>query len=464
MKTRIALLVLSLLFFGLSIGIHSGPSASATVPGVNQLVNADALGNPGNDKYNQLGTHTISGDGRYVAFASFASNLVPSDANAGASDVFVKDMQTGNVTLINISDVGVQSASADNPAISYDGRYVVFESQGNLVTGVTGANLYIRDLVANTIKVVSINNSGVAGTGNRGVVSADGRYVAFSSNSVPLTGDTINSTKWPQLVLKDMQTGELQTLSKAPGATQVSWPGSNNPGNGNVSISCDGHIVSFISSANLTYNTTHTYQSNPATADLYYVEVGWGGTNGSSNKLTNVTRLGGPGIQGYTSFQRPQVSCDGNYIAYARNDGMVYRYNRLTDTSELVSKNTAGTSANQITSYISTSISGDGRYVAFSNISTNLDPTRPQTYRGTYNDVFVRDTRANTTQVVSFTALGNHSGLAIGGHVPGAVAISADGSTVAYPYYTPTSSNPNGALISGTLTGRMDVYTSKTGF
>ncbi len=95
----------------------------------------------------------ISADGRYVAFYSDASNLVAGDTN-GARDVFVRDLQTGETTRVSVSSSGAE-ANGDSfaPALSADGRYVAFSSAGtNLVDGDTNdANdIFIRDRQANT--------------------------------------------------------------------------------------------------------------------------------------------------------------------------------------------------------------------------------------------------------------------------------------------------------------------------
>src|SRR5207245_282238 len=84
------------------------------------------------------GSASISANGRYIAFYSEASNLVPRDSNA-VSDVFVRDMQTGTTRRVSVSSTGGQgNNSSGAPSISADGRYVAFDSYAsNLVPGDT---------------------------------------------------------------------------------------------------------------------------------------------------------------------------------------------------------------------------------------------------------------------------------------------------------------------------------------
>ena len=83
-------------------------------------------------------TPSISADGRFVAFSSSASNLVPDDIN-GIPDVFVRDRQTGTTRRVSVGPGGVQgNSSSFDPAISADGRFVAFISAAsNLVPGDT---------------------------------------------------------------------------------------------------------------------------------------------------------------------------------------------------------------------------------------------------------------------------------------------------------------------------------------
>src|SRR5688572_23604367 len=111
----------------------------------------------------------VSGDGRYVAFDSYASNLVPGDANF-MTDVFVKDLVTGHVDRVSVSTSGLEAnGSSYVPSISSDGRHVAFESMAsNLVTGDTNAksDVFAHDRVVGWAKLVSASATGVIGNGH----------------------------------------------------------------------------------------------------------------------------------------------------------------------------------------------------------------------------------------------------------------------------------------------------------
>ncbi len=141
---------------------------------------------------------SVSAEGRFVAFTSGATNLVPGDTN-GFQDVFVRDRLTGQTRLVS---VGFDATPADGaslgPSISRDGRFVAFASDAsNLIPAgavPAGRDIYVRDLVTGTTQLVSVTASGQAsGSSTVGDISADGRLVAFSSfsaNLVPATPTT----------------------------------------------------------------------------------------------------------------------------------------------------------------------------------------------------------------------------------------------------------------------------------
>ena len=125
--------------------------------------------------------------GRYVAFHSGASNLIAHDTNK-ATDVFVRDRKTGATMRVSVSGSGEQANSGSFwPAISASGRFVVFSSYAsNLVAGDTNneSDVFVRDRLARTTVRVSVRNSGEQmndHVSDQGAISADGRVVAFTS-------------------------------------------------------------------------------------------------------------------------------------------------------------------------------------------------------------------------------------------------------------------------------------------
>jgi archaellum component FlaF (FlaF/FlaG flagellin family) len=152
-----------------------------------------------------------------VAFDSEASNLVPGDTNRWG-DVFVRDLRSGTTQRVSVATNGRQANSDSNiPAISADGRYVAFDSTAsNLVPGDTNNNgdVFVRDLRSGTTRLVSVASDGTeAKSGSGGAaISADGRYVTFSSaasNLVP--GDTNNSA---DVFVRDLRPGPQPANNK----------------------------------------------------------------------------------------------------------------------------------------------------------------------------------------------------------------------------------------------------------
>jgi Tol biopolymer transport system component len=149
----------------------------------------------------------ISDDGRFVAFASSASNLVPGDTN-GAVDVFVHDRSTRRTTRVSVTSAGDQSTSSADAtfdtgriatavAISGDGRFVVFDSvAGDLAPGDADASqdVFVHDLERSTTVLVTLTPSGGDSVGGSPAVSADGRVIAFYSTADDLVEDDTNGS------------------------------------------------------------------------------------------------------------------------------------------------------------------------------------------------------------------------------------------------------------------------------
>lgn len=179
----------------------------------------------------------ISGDGRYVAFQSYADNLVEGDTN-GVSDIFVHDLRTRTTERVSVADAAYASAQGNressSPSLSFDGRYVAFASgASNLVGGDTNetTDVFVRDRQAGTTERVSVSGA-VYGSveGNLGsqepAISTDGRYVAFSSMATNLVPDADTQFQ-SQVYLHDRQTGATLLASRssttgAPG-DRMSW-------------------------------------------------------------------------------------------------------------------------------------------------------------------------------------------------------------------------------------------------
>lgn len=217
-----------------------------------ERVNVATDGSEGDDNsYNGR----ISADGRLVVFSSLATNLVTGDTNT-YRDVFVRDRQTGMTGRVSVASSG---SEANNwsvfPRISANGRYVVFASPAsNLVTGDTNGqyDIFLHDLDVGTTERVSLASDGTQTNwfSYRADVSADGRLVAFHSAATNLVGDDTNDLE--DIFIRDRDTGVTERASVASDDTQSDgrslFP----------SISSDGRYVSFHSIAgNLVGNDTN---------------------------------------------------------------------------------------------------------------------------------------------------------------------------------------------------------------
>lgn len=189
-------------------------------------------------------TPVISADGHWVAFASDASDLVDGDFNH-RRDIFLREVDTGRLTRISVSSRGRQgNGNSYNPSISADGRYVVYDSFAtNLVLDedrVEG-NVFGYDRLTGVTTLISRGLDGRPANAQSGfaVISADGKTVAFESTATNIvSGPQSPST---QIYTWERTTGAFERISK-------SYTGDPEPA-GNASISADGRYVAFASGA-----------------------------------------------------------------------------------------------------------------------------------------------------------------------------------------------------------------------
>ncbi len=213
--------------------------------GFTQLVSATVDGVAGNGPSDMP---SISADGRLVAFKSLATNLAAGDDIA--SDVFVKNMDTGELLLASSNSAGVpgnDSSGYESLDISADGRFVAFESEAdNLVSGDNNLtrDIFIKDMQTGKTSLVSADQSGASGDDSSYMsvsLSGDGMLVVFSSNATNLVpGDTVNKT---DVFLRDRSSGGMAMLS----TSEAGVPG--NAASEIVVIADDGGTVAFVSSA-----------------------------------------------------------------------------------------------------------------------------------------------------------------------------------------------------------------------
>jgi Tol biopolymer transport system component len=385
----------------------------------------------------------LSGNGRYVAFSSSATNLVADDNN-GMIDVFVRDRKTGTTRRVSVSSDEVGGAagggSYTGPAISADGRYVAFPSDSsNLVSGDTNRleDVFLRDRCKGTTIRVSVSNQGDQGDwlSRRPVVSAHGGYVAFESfASTLVAGDT---NYQGDVFVWRRTTGTIRRVSVGGHGAQA------NGASLRPAISGHGHNVAFESTATNLVPGDHNDVS-----DVFVRE---------DNDVTRRVSVSSDEHGGNADNFNASISAHGLNIAFAsRASNMVpgdtnhavdmFVRDLATGTTSRVSVSSDGTQSNG-NSDGNTAICGNGRCVVFASDATNLVAGHDDS---SIYDVYVRDRWTNTTKQVSLDSNGGS-----GNQNSYMFAISRDGHHVAFSSF---ASN----LVADDRNGDSDVFIRHT--
>ncbi len=397
----------------------------------------------------------VSGDGRFVAFLSGASNLVPGDTN-GVEDAFVHELATGITERVSVSTAGAQ-ALADSygrgcfdVAISGDGRYVSFSTAGTkLIAGEKGGgrriDVYVRDRVAGTTERVSLSTSGGAPNGDSSYasISGDGRYVAFYSHASNLVANDGN--RKTDVFVRD------RAARTTVRASVGSAGGEANGGSLTTlsALSADGQCVVFWSAAtNLVSGDTN------GTSDVFVRDLVAGTT-----ERVNLTAAGGQ-LAGDVNLGAQSISGNGRFATYVYRStdpselppdvpvgrNHAYQFDRVARTTACVSRGPSGEPADAGIG-IGVGSSADGRYLAFVSSSTNLVPGFP----GTVSGVFLRD---SVTGLVGLVSQGLGGSLPNGSSWAMQVALDATGTTVVFG-----SEATN--LVAGDSNGLRDVFVAR---
>ena len=379
-------------------------SAAAAGPPSTTRVSVSSAGAQGDRDTYAAG---ISASGRYVLLNSMARNLVSGDTN-DSPDVFVRDRTGGVTTRISVSTGGAQARGRSSAGgMSASGRYVVFESDApNLVAGDTNnaSDVFLHDLGSGVTSRVSVSSGGRQASGPSGfaAISADGRYVAFSSLAPNLVrGDT---NRISDIFVRDLATGKTTRISVDNRGRQARCRAdaceSTEP-----ALSAHGRYVAFESSAtNLVRRDTNRL------ADVFVRDRRTGRTTRVS--VDSHGRQGG-GDRTNNGSNAPAISGNGRYVVFHSNDSNLVRgdtnrvfdifaHDRRTGRTTRVSVSSSGGQADQ-ESLGALSISADGRYVAFTSLASNL-------VAGDANDitdVFVRELATGHTFLASLGQSGN---------------------------------------------------------
>ena len=424
------------------IFLHDRPTGEMTL--VSHVVNLPTTAAGNNSNYPQ-----ISDDGDYVAFESQATNLVAGSDVSSTPDVFLYSKASGLVTLVShtLGSPGQASGSlpggAGSFSMSADGAFIAFTSGSTgMVSGQWDDNalsdvfLFRRDDPgAGTITLVSHQPGQSAWTGDSGsggpIVSADGAWVAFNSQSRNLAGTTHPNSN-QDVFLFARSTGTVTLVSHAAGL-----PGTAaNSQSTTQGISADGRYVSFESTAtNVAPGVT---DGNTAYDSFLY--------DATTGDATLVSHAQGqplvPASPGTASMSAPRVCRTGELVVFystsadvvlpGDNNGTaaadVFAYDVASGANALVTTGSlAFPSVTAAGSSQSPSASQDGRYVAFVSDAPNLVPGQVDANRA--KDVFLYDQDAGTVALVSHVP---GSSATTGNLASDQVAIAAHGDWVAF--------------------------------
>jgi len=332
----------------------------------------------------------VSDDCRLVAFTSNANDLVPQDTTF-TGDIFLRDRSTGAIELISVNTAGEPGFPSSGgflkpPAMSQNGRYIAFDSFArNLTPNDTNeaTDVFLRDRVARTTVRVSVSSSGAQAEGPSAVegMSANGRYILFSSRSTNLAPDTNGFIT--DFFIHDAVTHTTTLASRKRDGTQVTDDSLA------YDISNDGRYVVFESHAK------YTSGDNNDSLDVFVKDL-W---NGSVERVSVDNTGAGFGWGG----NNPSMNADGTVIAFSGGPAntlpQVWVRNRAARTTTLVSVNARGKPGNR--SSHGASVSANGRYVAFGTGADEI--AGPPT---DYFDLYVRDLQTNKTVMASITSAG----------------------------------------------------------
>jgi Tol biopolymer transport system component len=331
-----------------------------------------------------LGRPALNGNGRYIAFSSEASNLVPNDTNE-SDDVFVRDRLNGTTERVSVGADGEEANGwSEGASISADGRYVVFQSgASNLVPGDTNGfnDIFVHDRKERRTTRVSVDSAGnqANGDSSEGVISGNGRFVLFGSRASNLV---------PHHDKDEQESWDLYVHDLVKGTTELALGGAA-PGSIAGTISDDGRYIAFTSSASGlvqgdTNNQSDVFVYDRRAKAFERVSVSTAGVQGNDESFGGLLSGNGRYV-GFLSFATNLVGL----AAGPRLD--MYLHDRERRTTERVSVNSDGVPANDAT--LGAAVSRNGLSIVFESHASNLAPGTADEPSGSDGRVYMRDRR-----------------------------------------------------------------------
>ena len=345
-----------------------------------QQVSLSSSGVQGNGASWAFNPGGVSADGRYVVYQSQATNLTANDSVGG---IFVRDTQAGTTTLASIDESGASLQYTYQTAISANGQFVTFSAWNGTVNAI-----YLRDLQAGFTERDDVAMDGTPGNADAhlGGISADGRFVAFSSVATNLVQGVVSGVS--QCYVRDRNISTTHLVSTAT---------DGRPGNQAClaqSISADGRYVTFISAA------TNLVSVSVNAQELFFRDMQSGQTT-----LASVATNGTAANSSVNSIYGPSaISADGRFVVFtssatnlvpqSTNDDAFHLYLRDTELQQTSLLDTDATGnplgGGSQENAVWPSISADGRFIAFE----------------VFGQVFIRDTTTNDSRALSVAADG----------------------------------------------------------
>jgi Tol biopolymer transport system component len=409
------------------------------------------------------GAPVLSADGRYIAFASYASDLVAGQVDTNVrQDVFLYDRTANSSVLLSHTPASSLAAGSDRSvsplSMSSDGRWIAYVSDAtDLVdddcNGFRDVLLHDRD--AGESQLVSAHDPAIpalAGVqeSRQAAASDDGRYVVFQSLVPHMAAGIADGNNDYDVFLRDRTAGDTVLVSES-----ASSPGAAaNAGSGGPAISADGRWVTFGSSAtDLVAGQTDLW----ATTDLFLYDRAGGTrvlvTHTASSLVTGANR----------SYYAAAISADGRWVAFVSDstnlvpgqidspwDADVFVFDRTTGAITLVSHEAGSAVAAAGGCFNMVGISADGRWIAFTSSAPDLVPgVTPST---SYTNVYLHDRSTGATTLVSRAA---GPGLQAGDNLSQGSSLSTDGR---FFTFVSRATNLVPGQISSTLYGDIFLY------
>ncbi len=380
-----------------------GSQAVTPISGAISLESTTSDGVKGNGSVAFL---DLSSSGTAVAFGYVSGPLDPADTNF-TDDIYVKDLTTDQTTLASTTDAGtVGTGASRNPSIDGDGGVVAFQSDSLLdPTDTDGrSDIYVKDISSGDTTLASASDTGVHGNGlsDFASISTSGTKVAFFSDSTNL--DPADTDNVRDVYVKNLKTGDISLVSTSSSGVKATGLGSVNP-----SISGSGRVVAFESFAT-NLDPADTDQG----LDIYVKTLGTGDLVLASTSDTGVKGNGisaDPSLP--ATGRKVAFSSEATNLDPADTDNVSDVYVKDLVTGDITLASTSDTGVHSDGTSVDAQLSANGRFVTFVSTADNLDPADTDTEFDVYvkdlvnGDIFLATTSADGVKPTSLLVVGS---------------------------------------------------------